>query len=95
MIDLFNNDTNQLIGSITDAELKVLVDRLEEESETDQDYYRRRSTCLATGQPPIICCNCCEPPWDRQTGSRSGGRNGPKRESLVTGSAAVMITSGA
>lgn len=39
MIDLYNNATNQLIGSITDAELQVLVDGLEEESSRDQDYY--------------------------------------------------------
>lgn len=39
MIDLFNADTNKLIGSITPADLKVLVDALEEESPDDQDYY--------------------------------------------------------
>ena len=31
--------TDQLIGSITEADLQVLVDALEEESEEDQDYY--------------------------------------------------------
>jgi hypothetical protein len=44
MIDLFIKDTNQLIGSITDAELQLLIDRLEEESETDQDYFIDRAT---------------------------------------------------
>jgi hypothetical protein len=39
MIDLYNASTNQLLGSITEAELQVLVDRLEEESSEDQDYY--------------------------------------------------------
>jgi hypothetical protein len=39
MIDLYNAATNQLIGNITDADLQVLVDALEEESEQDQDYY--------------------------------------------------------
>lgn len=39
MIDLYNASTNQLIGSITEADLKVLIDRLEEESTQDQDYY--------------------------------------------------------
>ena len=39
MIDLYNASTNQLIGSITEADLKVLVDGLEEESSEDQDYY--------------------------------------------------------
>jgi hypothetical protein len=39
MIDLYINGTDQLVGSITEAELQVLIDRLEEESETDQDYY--------------------------------------------------------
>ncbi|MQA28619.1 MAG: hypothetical protein GEU82_02110 [Luteitalea sp.] len=44
MIDLYNNDTKQLIGSITEAELQVLIDRLEEESKTDRDYYVDRAT---------------------------------------------------
>jgi len=30
MIDLYNTETNQLIGSITDTDLQVLVDCLEE-----------------------------------------------------------------
>jgi hypothetical protein len=39
MIDLYDDATNGLIGSITDADLKVLVDALEEESLDDHDYY--------------------------------------------------------
>ena len=39
MIDIYNNETNQLVGSITESDLKVLIDHLEEESEDDQDYY--------------------------------------------------------
>jgi hypothetical protein len=39
MIDLYNAETNQLIGSITEADLQVLVDGMEEESSHDQDYY--------------------------------------------------------
>ena len=39
MIDLYNAETNQLLGSITEADLQVLVDGLEEESPEDQDYY--------------------------------------------------------
>jgi hypothetical protein len=39
MIDLYSVSTNQLIGSITEADLQVLVDALEEESAEDQDYY--------------------------------------------------------
>jgi hypothetical protein len=39
MIDLYNNDTNELIGSITEADLQVLIDQLEEESSTDRDYF--------------------------------------------------------
>jgi hypothetical protein len=44
MIDLYNNDTNELIGSITEADLKVLADHLEEESLEDRDYYIDRAT---------------------------------------------------
>jgi hypothetical protein len=39
MIDLYNAQNNQLLGSITEAELKVLTDALEEESLEDKDYY--------------------------------------------------------
>jgi hypothetical protein len=39
MIDLYNATTNQLLGSITEPDLQVLVDALEEESTQDQDYY--------------------------------------------------------
>ena len=44
MIDLYVVQTNQLVGSITDADLKVLVDALEEESATDKDYYITQAT---------------------------------------------------
>ena len=39
MIDLYNIATKQLLGSITEPDLQVLVDALEEESTQDQDYY--------------------------------------------------------
>jgi hypothetical protein len=44
MIDLYNNETNQLIGSITDPELQLLIDTLEEESSDDRDYYVNQGT---------------------------------------------------
>jgi hypothetical protein len=44
MIDLYNNDTGVVIGTITEAELKHLVDVLEEESSDDQDYYIDQAT---------------------------------------------------
>ena len=44
MIDLYNADTNQLVGSITEADLEVLQGGLEEESATDQDYYINAAT---------------------------------------------------
>lgn len=52
MIDLYNDATNQLIGSVTEAELQVLVDVLEEESQEDQDYYIDAATIdlLADGR---------------------------------------------
>jgi hypothetical protein len=49
MIDVYNNDTNELIGSITEADLRVLIDGLEEESEDDQDYYIDRATIDVLG----------------------------------------------
>ena len=52
MIDVYNNETNALIGSITDGDLKILVDAFEEESEDDQDYYIDQATIdmLADGR---------------------------------------------
>ena len=44
MIDLYNVQTNQLLGSITEADLQVLLDALEEESAEDQDYYIDKAT---------------------------------------------------
>ena len=39
MIDIYDNASNLLLGSITEGDLKVLTDALEEESTKDQDYY--------------------------------------------------------
>ena len=44
MIDLFDQETGALLGSITEAELHLLVDALEEESATDQAYYIEAAT---------------------------------------------------
>jgi len=51
-IDLFNAETNEKLGSITEADLQVLVDGLEEESADDQDYYIDEATIelLADGR---------------------------------------------
>lgn len=38
-IRLYVKDSGQLVGEITPAQLKVLVDLLEEEDSADQDYY--------------------------------------------------------
>ena len=39
MIDLYNKSTDELLGSITEADLQVLTDALDEESSDDEDYY--------------------------------------------------------
>ena len=49
MIDLYNADTNVLLGEITEQDLKVLVDALEEESSEDQDYYITPDTIEVIG----------------------------------------------
>ena len=52
MIDLYKCATNKLIGSLTEADLKILVDGMEEESLEDQDYYIDAATIdlLADGK---------------------------------------------
>jgi len=44
MIDLYDNATNKKIGSITESDLKVLVDYLEKESPDDHDYFIDQAT---------------------------------------------------
>jgi hypothetical protein len=52
MIDLYNATTNELLGNITEADLAVLVEGMEEESTTDQDYFIDAATIdvLADGR---------------------------------------------
>jgi hypothetical protein len=49
MIDLYNSETNEKVGSITEADLKVLVDGLEEESAEDRDYFIDEATIELLG----------------------------------------------
>lgn len=39
MITLTAKDTGAVIGTITETDLKLLLDRFEEESSVDRDYY--------------------------------------------------------
>jgi hypothetical protein len=39
MVKLFNKDTGEFIGEITETQLQFLIDNLEEEAEDDVDYY--------------------------------------------------------
>jgi len=38
MYKLYNNDTGELVGNISEGQLQFLKDQLEEESLEDQDY---------------------------------------------------------
>jgi hypothetical protein len=49
VIDIYDNETNALVGTITEADLKVLADHLEEESSEDQDYYIDAATIDVIG----------------------------------------------
>jgi processive 1,2-diacylglycerol beta-glucosyltransferase len=44
MIQLQDAESGAPIGPITDAQLQFLIDRLEEESPDDRDYYINRET---------------------------------------------------
>lgn len=39
MIEIYDNESGILIGTITEEQLQFLVDELEETSTKDQDYY--------------------------------------------------------
>jgi hypothetical protein len=44
MIKIFNKNTNEVLGRISEAELQFLGEQLEEESIEDTDYYIRKET---------------------------------------------------
>ncbi len=44
MIKLRNQETNQIIGTISEEQLQFLIDQLEEESSEDKDYYINADT---------------------------------------------------
>lgn len=44
MIELYDSETGAAIGRITDEQFSLLEDHLEEESETDEDYYFNAAT---------------------------------------------------
>jgi hypothetical protein len=50
MIQLQDAESGAPIGPITDAQLEFLVDRLEEESPDDRDYYINQATVDAFEQ---------------------------------------------
>ena len=49
MIDIYTNETDELVGTVTEADLKVLADHLEEESSEDQDYFIDAATIDVIG----------------------------------------------
>ncbi len=44
MIEIRDKDTGRPVGSLSESQLQFLIDQLEEESDTDQDYYINRET---------------------------------------------------
>jgi hypothetical protein len=44
MITLYNSETNEPIGTISEDDLQALTDGLEEESSQDQDYWIQADT---------------------------------------------------
>ena len=44
MIKIFNKDTNEFLGRVTEGELQFLAEHLEEESIHDTDYYITKDT---------------------------------------------------
>ena len=43
MIALYDKETGDALGQITEAQFQFLIDQLEEESSTDTDYYINRA----------------------------------------------------
>lgn len=58
MITLRLKDSGAVLGSISDADLLVLVDQFEEESSTDRDYFVNEQTVQLleeSGASPDAC----------------------------------------
>ncbi|MEO7359184.1 MAG: hypothetical protein ABI120_02565 [Gemmatimonadaceae bacterium] len=49
LIDLYNKDTNELLGSITEAELQHVLNTVELESPRDDDFYMQKGTIELLG----------------------------------------------
>lgn len=57
MIQIFDKQTGQSVGSLTDEQFQFLADSLEEESRQDDDYYVNRATVdilEEQGAPPEL-----------------------------------------
>jgi hypothetical protein len=59
MIKLQDKESGLALDSITEAQLKFLIDQLEEESDNDQDYYVNQTTIdlfenVAGADPALI-----------------------------------------
>ena len=57
MIRLYDNESGADLGEISEAQLKFLIDQLEETELTDQDYYLDASTLQmldAAGGDPVL-----------------------------------------
>lgn len=48
MTEFRTKATNELLGTVTDDELTLLIKELEEESLTDRDYYLDTNTVVGT-----------------------------------------------
>ncbi len=44
MVQIYDKETGAALGTISESQLQFMIDQLEEESETDQDYYINRDT---------------------------------------------------
>ncbi len=44
MIELHDKESGELLGKLSQQQLQFLIDHLEEESQTDQDYYLNAAT---------------------------------------------------
>ena len=57
MVELVDKETQKHIGEVSDNDFQFLIDHLEEESETDDDYYIDRETLdylKESGMPPTL-----------------------------------------
>jgi hypothetical protein len=86
MVKIYNKDTKEFLGRISEADLQFLTDQLEEDRLKDTDYYIRRETLetfaglgasahlIEVLQGGLRALNSLEICWEKDPNSEAGAK---------------------